>query len=193
MDEAWLYHYDPETKQQPMDLRHSGSPRSKIFRVQKICWKYSDLDFLGSRWHPPHWLSSKGPSYQRAVLLISAGIILGHFKGKTPQAVHQVCHVLARQCPLLTRYLQPRRNWPIWTSNTLITHPILRIWPLRTPTCSLNLKNNWKFAIYRPTRRSLLPRGPGWTDNLPNFSLIILQKSEQLAKKYTELRGEYVE
>ena len=27
MDEAWLYHYDPETKQQSMEWRHSGSPR----------------------------------------------------------------------------------------------------------------------------------------------------------------------
>ena len=31
------------------------------------------------------------------------------------------------------------------------------------------LKNNWKVAIFRPTRRSLLPRRPGWTDNLVIF------------------------
>jgi len=31
------------------------------------------------------------------------------------------------------------------------------------------LKNNWKVAIFRPTRRSLLPRRPGWTDNLLIF------------------------
>jgi hypothetical protein len=29
-------------------------------------------------------------------------------------------------------------------------------------------KNNWKFAIFRPARRSLLPWRPGWTDNLLN-------------------------
>ena len=29
MDETWLYHYDPETKQQSMQWRHSGSPRPK--------------------------------------------------------------------------------------------------------------------------------------------------------------------
>jgi len=28
-DETWLYHYDPETKQQSMEWRHSGSPRPK--------------------------------------------------------------------------------------------------------------------------------------------------------------------
>jgi uncharacterized Zn-finger protein len=31
------------------------------------------------------------------------------------------------------------------------------------------LKEQLKVAIFRPTRRSLLPRRPGWTDNLLNF------------------------
>ena len=30
-------------------------------------------------------------------------------------------------------------------------------------------KNTWKVAIFRPTRRSLLPRRPGWTDNFLSF------------------------
>jgi len=48
------------------------------------------------------------------------------------------------------------------------------------PSCSPNLapsdhhgfpglKNNWKFAIFLPTLRSLLPRRPGWTDILIFF------------------------
>ena len=39
MEETWLYHYDPETKQQLMVWRHSGSPRPKKFRVQKSAVK----------------------------------------------------------------------------------------------------------------------------------------------------------
>jgi len=39
MDETWLYHCDPQTKQQSMDWRHSGSPRPKKFRVQKSSGK----------------------------------------------------------------------------------------------------------------------------------------------------------
>jgi len=39
MDETWLYHSDPETKQQSMEWRHSGSPRPKTFRVQKSAEK----------------------------------------------------------------------------------------------------------------------------------------------------------
>jgi len=39
MDETWLYHYDPETKQQSVEWRHSGSPHPKKFRVQKSAGK----------------------------------------------------------------------------------------------------------------------------------------------------------
>ena len=39
MEETWLYHYDPETKQQSMEWRHSGSPHPKKFRVQKYIGK----------------------------------------------------------------------------------------------------------------------------------------------------------
>jgi len=95
--------------------------------------------------------------------------------------------------PWLTGHLQPRRNWPTWTSNVLITHPILRIWPRRTTTHSLDWKNNWKVATFRLMRRSLLPWRPGWMDKLLNFFLRSFKKSEKWAKKCIELRGEYVE
>jgi len=39
MDKTWLYHYDPETKQQSMEWRHGGSPLPKKFRVQKSAGK----------------------------------------------------------------------------------------------------------------------------------------------------------
>ena len=64
----------------------------------KIHWKSSCLDFFGSKRRPPHLLSSKGPSYQRGVLLISAGAIEGHFEEKTPREVSQGGLVLAQQC-----------------------------------------------------------------------------------------------
>jgi len=40
MDETWLYHYEPETKQHSMEWRHRGSPRPKKFRVQKSGGKF---------------------------------------------------------------------------------------------------------------------------------------------------------
>jgi hypothetical protein len=51
----------------------------------------------------------------------------------------------------------------------------------------------YEVAIFRPTRRSLLQRTPGWTDNLLNFFFSGLQKLEQRVKKCIEIGGEYVE
>jgi len=41
MDETWLYHYDPEKKQQSMEWRHTGLPLSPPpkFRVKKSAGK----------------------------------------------------------------------------------------------------------------------------------------------------------
>jgi hypothetical protein len=49
----------------------------------------------------------------------------------------------------LTGHLQPRRNWPTWASNVLITHPILRIWPRRTTTSSLDWKKTTEREVSR--------------------------------------------
>ena len=92
------------------------------------------------------------------------------FEGKTPAAGRSPkgscsCTTI----PRLTEHLQPRRNWPTWVSNIWITHPILRIWPRRTTTCSLDWINNWNVAIFCPMRRSLLPRRPSWKDKVLNF------------------------
>jgi hypothetical protein len=100
MDETWLYHYDPETKQQSMERRRIGGlTLPQKISSAKIRRKISRLHFLGSRRHPPHRLSSKGPNYERGILLIFAGTIEGHFEGKTPREVHQGGLVLERECP----------------------------------------------------------------------------------------------
>jgi len=99
------------------------------------------------------------------------------------------CTTLSR----LTGHLQPRRNWPTWASIVLSTHPFLWIWSHHTTTYSLDWKNNWKVTIFCPTRRSLLLRRSGWTDNPLNFFLSGLQKLEQRAKKCSELCCECVE
>jgi len=46
MDETWLHHYEPETKQQSMEWRNSGSPLPKKFRVQKSTGKVLASIFL---------------------------------------------------------------------------------------------------------------------------------------------------
>ena len=98
MKETLLYHYDPETKEQSMEWRHSSSPHPQKFRVQKSTGKFSSR-FFGIKTACSHWLSSEGLNYQRLVLLISAGAIEGHFEGKTPRENHQGSLVLARNAP----------------------------------------------------------------------------------------------
>ena len=139
-----------------------------IIPSAKIHWKSSRLDFWGSRRHPPRWISSKGPNYQRGVLLISAGAIEGYFKGKKLREGHQGCLVLARQCPGSPGTCNPEEtglpglltSWsPTLSSGS---------GPVGLPPVPWTEKNNWKFAICRP-KRSLLPRRSGWTGKLLNF------------------------
>jgi len=193
VDETWLYHYDPETKQQSMEWRHSGSPRPKIFRVQKSAGKVlACLDFLGSRRHPLHWLSSKcqniNAEYYSSLLVQLKYILKEKRRGKFTKG-----------------FLFSHDNAPahrVHATQKKLSY--LGIQCLDHPPYSLDLapsgyhlfsglKNNWKVANFRPTRRSLLPRRPGWTEKFLIFFLNVLQKLEQWAKKCIELRGEYVE
>jgi len=57
MDEAWLYPYDPETKQQSMEWQHSGSPSPKKFQVQKSTGKVLASIF----WSRQHLLNNYLP------------------------------------------------------------------------------------------------------------------------------------
>ena len=125
--------------------------------------------FFGIKTASSHWLSSKRPNYQRGVLLIYAGAIEGLLKEKRRGKVTKGFLFLHDNAPA-HRALATQKNWPTWASTVLITHPVLRMWPRWTTICSLDWKNNWKVAIFRLTRRSLLPRRPGWTDNLLIFS-----------------------
>jgi len=166
MDETWLYHFGPETKQQSMEWRHSGSYRlQKILSAKHIRWNCSSLDFLGPRRHPPHWLSSKRPNYKRRVFLVSVGAIEEHFEGKTPGKLtkgvlffhdnapaHRENATQKKLAYLGFHCVDPAPYSPDMASSDL---PRLK-------------KNRWKVNIFRPTRRSLLPRRRGWTNNVLN-------------------------
>jgi len=68
---------------------------------------------------------------------------------------------------LLTGHLQPRRNWPTWASNFLLTLPILRIWSRRTTICSLDWKTIERSPVFvlrvgHFCRRDLVGRTNFW-------------------------------
>ena len=95
--------------------------------------------------------------------------------------------------PRLTGYLQSRRSWPTWASSVLITHPILRIWPRRATTHSLDWKKKLKGRHFS-SDAEVIAAAETWLDGQPyEFFLSGLQKLEQRAKKCIELRGEYAE
>jgi len=137
MEETWLYHHDPETKQQSVDLRRRGSPRPKIFRVQKsagkfLASKFCDqggillIDYLPK-------VQTINAKYYLSLLVQLNDILKEKLRGNLNKGA---CSCMTM--PRLTGHLQPRKNWPTWASIVLITHPILRIWPRRTTTCSLD-------------------------------------------------------
>jgi len=167
-DEIWLYHYDSETKQRSVEWRHSGSPRPKQSRLQKSSGNFSPR-FFGIK-----TASSSFIIFQRAELSTRSITHLCWCNLRTFWGKNSAVRSPRKSCSCttmhrLTGYLQPRRNWPTWTSSILITKPILRIWPRRTTTCFLDWKNNWKFAIFLLMRRSLLPQRHGRTENILNF------------------------
>ena len=96
--------------------------------------------------------------------------------------------------PRLTGHLQSRRKRPTWASNVLITHPILRIWPRRTTTCSLDWKKQSNGRHFS-SDAEVIAVAQTWLDGQPSefFFLSGLQKLEQRAKQCIELRDEYVE
>jgi len=139
IDETWLYHYDPETKQQLMDWRHNGSPCPKNSECK------NPLENFLPRFFGIKTASSSFIIFQRAKLLTRSITHLcwcnwrifwrKNAVGSSPR-VSCSCTTMSR----LTGHLQPRRNWPTWASNVLIPHPILRIWTRRTTTSSPDWK-----------------------------------------------------
>ena len=194
VDETWLYHYEPETKQQWVEWRHRGSPRPQKIPSAKIRWKSSRVHFFGIK-----TTSSSLIIFQMAKLSMRSITHLCWWNWMTLWRKNAVGRSPRRSCscttmPRLTGHLQPRRNWPTWASNVLITHPFLQIWPRRNTTCSLDWKKKTiersPFFVRRGShccRRDLVGRTNFW------FFFEWLPKLEQRTKKCTELRGEYVE
>ena len=142
MDKTWLYHYDPETKQQSMEWRHSGSscPKKSTGKVlTSIFWDQDGILLID---HLP-----KGQTiYMEYSHLCWCNWRTFWRKNAVRRSQRRSCTCTTLH--QLTRHLQPRRNWPTWASIVLITHPIPRIWPRWTTTCTLDWKNNWKVAFF---------------------------------------------
>jgi len=103
MKETWLYHYHPETKQQSIEWRHSGSPPpppQKKIRVQKSPGKvltsiFWDQDGILLIDYLPKGQTINAEYYSS--LLVQLKDFLK--EKRRPWEGHQGGVVLARQCP----------------------------------------------------------------------------------------------
>ena len=186
MDETLLYHYDPETKQQSMEWRHSGSPRPpKNSECKNLLEKFSLRIFEIKT------ASSSVIIFQRAKLSTRSITHLCWcnwriFWSKTPWEGHQGILILARKCPGSPGTCNPEETdlpgLPVSWSPTLFSGSS----PVGLPPIQWTEKKIESSPFFRPTRR------PGWMENFWIF-LSGLQMLEQRTKKFTELREEYVE
>jgi len=120
-----------------MEWRHSSSPRPKKFRVQKYAGKVLALIF----WDQDGILlidylpkdQTINAEYYSSMLVQLKDTLKEKRRGKVTKGV-----LFLHDNAPVHRALATRRNWPTWASNFLITHPILRIWPRRTTTCSMD-------------------------------------------------------
>ena len=130
----------------------------------KIRWKTSRLDFLGSRRHPPHWLSSKGRNYQRRALFISGWCNWKiFFKEKRRGNVTKWVLFLHNLAPA---------HWALALQMKLAYLDFKCLWsptlfsvsgPAGLPPVP-RIEKKLKVRHFRPTRSLLLPRMSGWTD-----------------------------
>jgi len=193
MGETWLYHYDPETKQRSLEWRHSSSPRPKNSECKNPLEKFSPR-FFGIK-----TASSSLIIFQRAKLSTRSITHLCWCNWRTFWRKNAAGSSPRRSCscttmPRLTGHLQPRRNWPTWPPNVLITYPILRIWPRRTTTCSLDWKKKQLEGRHFSSDAEVIAAAETLLDGQPSdFFLSGLQKLQQRAKKCIELHGEQVE
>jgi len=111
MNEMWLYHYEPETKQQSMEWQHSGSPSPKKIPSAKCAGKFLASIFLDQDGILLIGYLPRGQTinaeYYSSLLVKLKDILKEKRLGKVTQGV-LFLHDNAR----LTGHLQPIRNWP---------------------------------------------------------------------------------
>ena len=193
MDKTWLYHYDPDTKQQSMEWRHSGSSRPKKFRAQKsagkvlalIFWDQDSILFI-------HYLP-KGQTinaeYYSSLLVQFKDILKEKHRGKVTKGVLS----LHDNAPA-HRALATQKKLAYLDSQCLDhppTHPILGSGPIRLPPVPWTEKQ--LTCRHFSSDAEVTAAAETWLDGQTSEFLSGLQMLEQWAKKCIKLHGENVE
>ena len=153
----------PKNKATISGVAAKGLTQPQNFPSAKIRWKYFLLDVFGIK-----TASSSLSIFQRTKLWTRSITHLCWWNwmtfwrknsaGNSPRGLD-----LARQCPGSPGTCNPEETvlsrLPMSWSPTLFSGPV----PVGLPPV-LWTEKYWNFVIFRPTRRSLLLRWPGWTD-----------------------------
>ena len=143
-------------------------PPTQNFHIQKSTGKSLASIFFGKKdgiVHIDYLL--KGPNHQRGVFLVSACTIEAHIEGKKPGNFTK-CVLFFHDNVLSHRALATQKKLAKLGFHCLIHQP--SSWYLAPSENHLLIRLKFGMvAILRPTRRSLLPRKPGCTDNILIF------------------------
>jgi len=168
MDETCLYHNEPETKQQSMEWRHSGSPRHKKFRVQKsagkvlasIFWVQDGILLID--YFPKD--QTINAEYYWSLLVQLKDILKEKRRGKVSKEVlflhdnapaHKTLATQKKLAYLGFQYLDhPPYSPDLVPSNYHLFS---------------GLQKQLKGSHFSSDRKPLLPRRTGWTDKILNF------------------------
>jgi len=169
MDETWVYHYDPETKQQSVVWRHSGSPRPQKIRVQKSAAKVLSSIF----WDQDGILLiddlPKGQTinaeYYSSLLVQLKDILEEKRRGKVTKGGL----VLVQQCPGSPGTCNAEETGlsglPVSSSPTLFSGS----GPIGLPPVPWTEKTIERLPFFIRRGGHCSRRRPGWTDNVLNF------------------------
>jgi hypothetical protein len=81
VEETWLYHYGPETKQQTMEWRHSSSPHPIKNPSAKIHWKssrfidYTNQHDFAVKWKIGYFNGNRCPESENDVSFVIPGLV----------------------------------------------------------------------------------------------------------------------
>jgi len=191
IDESWLYYYYPDTKQQSMEWRHSGSPRPKKFQVQKSAGKFlasifGDQDGILIDYLPKG--QTINTEYYSSLLVQLKGILKEKRHGKVANGVL----LLHDNAPANRAFVTQKKL--AYLGFQRLDHPPHS--PDMAPS-DYNLFPGLKKQLkgrHFSSDAEVIAAAETWLDGPSQFSFLSgLQKIEQRAKKCTELRGEHVE
>jgi len=193
MDETWLYHCDPETKQQSMEWQHSGSPHPKNSECKKSSGKVLASIFWNQDGILLIYYLPKGQTinaeYYSSLLVQLKESLKEKRRGNVTKAVlflHENApahRVLATQKILAYQGFQYLDHPPYSPD---LAPSYYHLFP--------ELKKKKLKSRHFSSDAEVIAAAETWLDGqYSEFCLSGLQKLEQRANKCIELRGEYVE